>query len=227
MEKSILSASGRIRRTTFWSRWLIIFVINIALTVLQGTTREQGIIIITGLVSLVLAIFMIIQGVKRMHDVNKSGWYIIVPIYNIILAFTDGTPGINEYGDDPKGRMKKCSNCHTQNETNASICSNCGATLANIQQSESDNKTGDTLLLIYIIIQFTFGLFTQLWQMLDKEWYTGYTKYILGAVWILSNLSLILLGMANRNKSYRIVGIILTSIMAIGYIYLNIKFMLK
>jgi uncharacterized membrane protein YhaH (DUF805 family) len=119
MEKSILSASGRIRRTTFWTRWLIIFVINIALTVLQGTTREQGIIIFTGLVSLVLAIFMIIQGVKRMHDVNKNGWYIIIPIYNIILAFTDGTPGINEYGDDPKGRMKKCSNCQTQNETNA------------------------------------------------------------------------------------------------------------
>jgi hypothetical protein len=63
--------------------------------------------------------------------------------------------------------------------------------------------------------------------MLDKEWYKGNAKYILGVVWILSNLSVILLGMANRNKCYRIVGIILTSIMAIGYIYLNIKSMLN
>ena len=40
--------------------------------------------------------------VRRMHDVGKSGWFLLVPIYNLILALTEGTKGENEYGPDPK-----------------------------------------------------------------------------------------------------------------------------
>jgi len=42
--------------------------------------------------------------IRRMHDVNKSGWFILVPIYNLILLLTDGTRGDNRFGSDPKGR---------------------------------------------------------------------------------------------------------------------------
>ena len=42
-------------------------------------------------------------GVRRMHDVDKSGWFILIPIYNLILAVTPGVVGPNEYGHDPKG----------------------------------------------------------------------------------------------------------------------------
>lgn len=41
--------------------------------------------------------------VRRMHDVGKSGWFILIPIYNLILAFTEGEKGNNEYAMDPKG----------------------------------------------------------------------------------------------------------------------------
>jgi uncharacterized membrane protein YhaH (DUF805 family) len=37
-----------------------------------------------------------------MHDVDKSGWFILIPIYNLILCCTDGTEGPNQYGSDPK-----------------------------------------------------------------------------------------------------------------------------
>ena len=40
--------------------------------------------------------------VRRMHDVGKSGWYLLIPIYNFILAITDGDNGDNEYGSNPK-----------------------------------------------------------------------------------------------------------------------------
>jgi len=40
--------------------------------------------------------------IRRMHDVGKSGWYALIPLYNLILACTEGVKGINEYGDDPK-----------------------------------------------------------------------------------------------------------------------------
>jgi len=40
--------------------------------------------------------------VRRMHDVGKSGWFILIPIYNFILAVTNGEEKDNEYGPDPK-----------------------------------------------------------------------------------------------------------------------------
>lgn len=40
-----------------------------------------------------------------MHDVGKSGWFLLIPIYNLILACTDGVKGENEYGGDPKANV--------------------------------------------------------------------------------------------------------------------------
>jgi uncharacterized membrane protein YhaH (DUF805 family) len=37
-----------------------------------------------------------------MHDVDKDWWYMLIPVYNLILAFTEGTKGDNQYGSDPK-----------------------------------------------------------------------------------------------------------------------------
>ena len=49
--------------------------------------------------------------VRRLHDQDKSGWWffigfvpIIGGIWLLILYLTDGTPGPNQYGPDPKGR---------------------------------------------------------------------------------------------------------------------------
>lgn len=40
--------------------------------------------------------------VRRMHDVNASGWLVLIPLLNIILACIPGTSGQNRFGDDPK-----------------------------------------------------------------------------------------------------------------------------
>jgi uncharacterized membrane protein YhaH (DUF805 family) len=49
--------------------------------------------------------------VRRLHDQDKSGWWffigfvpIIGGIWLLVLYLTDGTPGPNQYGPDPKGR---------------------------------------------------------------------------------------------------------------------------
>jgi uncharacterized membrane protein YhaH (DUF805 family) len=55
--------------------------------------------------SLALLVPSIAVGVRRMHDVGKSGWFILIPIYNLILACTEGTQGENEYGADPKATI--------------------------------------------------------------------------------------------------------------------------
>ena len=45
---------------------------------------------------------VIAVGVRRMHDVGKSSWYIIVPIYNLVLWARPGEEGPNQFGEDPK-----------------------------------------------------------------------------------------------------------------------------
>jgi uncharacterized membrane protein YhaH (DUF805 family) len=35
--------------------------------------------------------------VRRMHDVGKSGWFILIPIYNLILATSPSKPANNSF----------------------------------------------------------------------------------------------------------------------------------
>ena len=49
-----------------------------------------------------IALFILIQGAKRMHDVNKSSWFFFLPLYNFYWAFKKGTIGANDYGIDPR-----------------------------------------------------------------------------------------------------------------------------
>ncbi|MDB5155971.1 MAG: yhaH [Mucilaginibacter sp.] len=93
--------TGRARRSEYWYFALFSIIISIILMVIG---RAIGFIGLYNIYSLAVLIPSIAVGVRRMHDVNKSGWFIIVPIYNLILACTDGTPGDNNYGPDPKGR---------------------------------------------------------------------------------------------------------------------------
>ena len=52
--------------------------------------------------TLAVLIPSIAVGVRRMHDVGKSGWFLLIPIYNFILAVSEGEKGDNKYGPDPK-----------------------------------------------------------------------------------------------------------------------------
>jgi Predicted membrane protein len=123
---------GRITRETYIlrviGRWIAQFVfvlsiifleiiLSLIFTVLnlENSGLEGGIslifIPIVFFSILVFFVFAIIQEMKRLHDMNSSGWGIIfgfIPLVNIIyyllLILSDGTVGPNEYGEDPKGR---------------------------------------------------------------------------------------------------------------------------
>ncbi len=53
-----------------------------------------------------LIVFVLIQAVKRVHDVNKSGWYLLIPFYNLYLIFCEGTDGNNDFGLLPHPEKK-------------------------------------------------------------------------------------------------------------------------
>lgn len=105
--KNYAQFNGRARRSEYWYFALFSTLISVGLTVLD-LVLETG--FLNSLYSLAVLIPSIAVGVRRMHDVNKSGWYLLIPIYNLILACTDGTKGDNQYGADPKGLSASFNN---------------------------------------------------------------------------------------------------------------------
>ena len=64
--------------------WYFILGTTIASVIAQIAFGDLG----GNLVSLITLIPTIAVAVRRMHDVGKSGWFILVPIYNLVLVLT-------------------------------------------------------------------------------------------------------------------------------------------
>ena len=114
--KNYANFNGRARRAEYWYTALFnaILIIPFYCIAIWGITSNSTTITILGsLIYIVVALGTLIPGlavsVRRLHDLNKSGWnYLIglIPfIGGIILLvwfFTDGNRFVNNYGDDPK-----------------------------------------------------------------------------------------------------------------------------
>jgi uncharacterized membrane protein YhaH (DUF805 family) len=95
--------SGRARRSEYWYFILMNIIVQYGGGFLLGQiSPAMGAMFALGysLVALIPSIAVI---VRRMHDTDHSGWFCLIPLYNLILACTDGTSGSNRYGNDPKG----------------------------------------------------------------------------------------------------------------------------
>ncbi len=92
--------TGRARRAEYWNFALFNALISVPLSLFGAFSEPVS--WISTLYSLAVMIPSIAVGVRRMHDVGKSGWFLLIPIYNLILACTAGDEGENEYGADPK-----------------------------------------------------------------------------------------------------------------------------
>jgi len=93
--------SGRAIRSEYW--WFILAYI-IAYLVLAIVDYVLGAQLLTAILSLGLLIPSIAVGVRRLHDLDKSGWWLLlgfVPIIGLILIYwfaQPGTPGANRFG---------------------------------------------------------------------------------------------------------------------------------
>ena len=93
---------GRARRSEYWYFILFNVIISFGLGSVGGLMQVNW---IYNIYTLAVLIPSIAVAVRRMHDVGKSGWFALVPIYNLILACTNGVQGDNEYGADPKATV--------------------------------------------------------------------------------------------------------------------------
>lgn len=125
------SFAGRIRRKTWWLGYVLpIFIIEVVGMVLDAifgfvrivppdalptkdfAMQTAGIGPFT-IVALLLVVLGGLAGqVKRWHDRDKSGWWVLIafvpvigPIWAVVeLGFLPGTEGPNRFGPDPLGR---------------------------------------------------------------------------------------------------------------------------
>ncbi len=108
--RKYVDGNGRASRSEFWYFQLFLVV----LTIISGSVDsavfgtdfgETG--IVSNVVTLGTLLPSLCVTVRRLHDVNKSGWWMLIAltciglIPLIIWEATKGTSGSNEYGDDP------------------------------------------------------------------------------------------------------------------------------
>lgn len=110
--KKAFDFSGRSRRKEYWMFILFTFIISIPLTIIDtvlGLEFAEDMGILSTLFSIILIVPSISVTVRRLHDIGKSGLWILlnlIPVIGqiVLLVFSvkDSNPGNNIYGPNPK-----------------------------------------------------------------------------------------------------------------------------
>lgn len=98
----------RSSRSEYWYWVLFVILLSIIAAVIDGIIF--GAPILRTLVTLGLLVPGIAVGVRRLHDIDRSGWWYLIALIPLIGALVliywfvqPGTQGSNEYGDNPLG----------------------------------------------------------------------------------------------------------------------------
>ena len=121
---------GRARRREFWFFTLVNTLISLGFGILDAVLGAGG--LLRGLYTLAVFLPSLAVSVRRLHDLERSGWLVWLPavpaiatafgalthqtalaiafglaalacaIYMVVLYATTGTAGPNQYGEDPK-----------------------------------------------------------------------------------------------------------------------------
>lgn len=95
--------NGRASRTEYWMFFLFNILIAIVISVLEGLisgSGKSGLPVL--LYKLAVAVPFTAVYVRRLHDVGRSGWWILVPVANFVMCFFDSQAHENVYGPIPK-----------------------------------------------------------------------------------------------------------------------------
>ena len=98
---------GRAGRKEYWYFILFYILTYIVLAIIDGMTGtfSDGIGLLSGLYSLATLIPSLAVAVRRLHDTNRSGWWLLISLVPIIGAIVllvfmvqESQPGNNQYG---------------------------------------------------------------------------------------------------------------------------------
>jgi len=104
--------SGRARRSEYWYFALFTVIASVVLAIVDsvlGTKTATGMGLLGGLYSLGVLVPSLGVSVRRLHDTNRSGWWLLIVLLPLIGAIvlivfmaTEGQAEANQYGPNPK-----------------------------------------------------------------------------------------------------------------------------
>ncbi|WP_159017062.1 DUF805 domain-containing protein [Cognatiluteimonas profundi] len=110
--KNYFNFEGRARRKEYWMFVLVNLIVSFGLSMVDGIVglkSASGIGTLGAIYSLAVLVPSIAVGARRLHDLDKSGWWQLiafVPIIGwivlIVWAASAGQAGSNRFGPDPK-----------------------------------------------------------------------------------------------------------------------------
>jgi len=141
--KQYADFSGRARRKEYWMFFLFNMIFAIVAMILDNVLgiaiEGVGYGPLYGLYALAVLIPGLAVSVRRLHDVGKSGWMLLIAlipligaIWLLILMVTDSNPEENQYGANPKEILDR--------------------------EFISSESTGDTVILLVVIWMFVSRL---------------------------------------------------------------------
>lgn len=89
--------SGRSNRKEFWIFVIYNNLLILLFEYLYNFQDENPLVFIYLLIIILPSISLFI---RRMHDIDKKGWFILIPIWNLIFATYKGTKGKNRFGNE-------------------------------------------------------------------------------------------------------------------------------
>ena len=105
--KNYANFNGRARRQALWMFILLHMIVYALLVGIDVSIGSIG--LLSGIYSLAALIPSISVQVRRLHDVGRSGWWLLisfVPVVGAIVLLVfflqDSAPGENQYGENPK-----------------------------------------------------------------------------------------------------------------------------
>jgi len=109
--KKYATFTGRARRKEYWFFVLFSIIASVVLSVLDvmlGTSGKAG-GLLSGIYGLAVLLPSLGVSVRRLHDTNRSGWWLLIVLIPVVGALVllyfmvqDSQPGTNQYGPNPK-----------------------------------------------------------------------------------------------------------------------------
>ena len=101
--KKFFDFSGRASKSEYWWFQLYNAIIYVLSFVFQG-----DLVLLLSILIIVNLIPVYAVGVRRIHDSDKSGWFVLlsliplIGLYLFVLLLQDGSKGKNRFGAKPK-----------------------------------------------------------------------------------------------------------------------------
>lgn len=103
--KNTFNVKGRSTRSeynTFYFGTLLLIFILATIDGLFGTLSNTGEPMLATIFQIASIIPSITVGIRRLHDMDYRGWWILFPLVIVALIFGSGTVTENRFGDNPR-----------------------------------------------------------------------------------------------------------------------------